>query len=173
MAFLAPGRVVTERLELRLFRLADHEAYARMCADEEVMRYIGPGGPNTPDISWRSMAGMLGHWDLLGYGQWAVVRRADGALLGRCGYFEPFGWPGFELGYLFAKEHWGKGYAREAAGVALRIAFETLKKERVISLIRPDNAASIKLARALGGEFEREMEFMGGQAQVFRYGAGQ
>lgn len=170
MASRAPERVVTERLELRLFRLEDHEVYARMCADPEVMRYIGPGEVNTPDISWRSMAGMLGHWDLLGYGQWAVVRREDGVLLGRCGYFDPFGWPGFELGYLFAKEHWGRGYAREAAAVALRIAFEDLGKERVISLIRAQNAASIKLATSLGAELESTIDFMSGQAQVYSYG---
>ncbi|HUR90899.1 MAG TPA: GNAT family N-acetyltransferase [Ramlibacter sp.] len=172
MPVRAPERIVTGRLEMRMFRLEDHEPYARMCADPGVMRYIGAGEVSTPDISWRSIAGMLGHWDLLGYGQWAVVRRDDGVLLGRAGYFDPYGWPGFELGYLFAKEYWGKGYAREACTEALRIAVEELKKERVISLIRPQNAASIKLAKSLGGEFEEEIEFLGGKAQVYLYRSG-
>jgi RimJ/RimL family protein N-acetyltransferase len=169
MAFLAPERILTPRLELRLFRLGDHEAYSRMCADPQVMRYIGTGEPHGPDITWRSIAGFLGHWDLLGYGQWAVVRRDDGALLGRCGFFDPYGWPGFELGYLFGKEHWGRGYAREAARAALDVAVGTLKKERVISLIRPQNAASIKLAQALGACLEETIDFMGGPAEVYRY----
>jgi RimJ/RimL family protein N-acetyltransferase len=165
----APERLLTDRLELRQFRAEDHEAYARMCADPEVMRYIGPGEPNTPDISWRSMAGMIGHWALLGYGQWAVVRRDDGALLGRAGYFDPPGWPGFELGYLFDKHYWGHGYAREACAQALRIAQEDLRKERIISLIRPLNAPSIKLATALGAQLESSMDFMGGPTNVYVY----
>jgi RimJ/RimL family protein N-acetyltransferase len=165
----APAQIDTPRLHLRQFTLSDFEPYARMCADADVMRYIGAGGPNAADISWRSIAGFLGHWDLLGYGQWAVTRREDGVLLGRCGFFDPFGWPGFELGYLFAKEYWGQGYAREAAREALRVAFGVLQKERAISLIRPENAASIKLAQALGGELEEEIEFMGGPAQVYAY----
>jgi RimJ/RimL family protein N-acetyltransferase len=170
MPFLAPERLLTPRLELRQFRLDDHEAYSRMCADPQVMRYIGTGEPHGPDLSWRAIAGFLGHWDLLGYGQWAVARRDDGVLLGRCGFFDPYGWPGFELGYLFAREHWGRGYAREAARAALDVATGVLKKERVISLIRPQNEPSVKLAQALGARLEGTIDFMGAPAQVYRYG---
>jgi RimJ/RimL family protein N-acetyltransferase len=169
MAFLAPAQIRTERLEMRMFGLADHEAYARMSADPEVTRYLGTGEAHTPDIAWRSIAGFLGHWELLGYGQWAVVRREDGALLGRAGFFNPYGWPGFELGYMFGREYWGHGFAREAAAAALRVAIDDLKKERVISLIRPQNTASIKLASALGGELDDTIDFMGGRAQVYVY----
>jgi RimJ/RimL family protein N-acetyltransferase len=106
---------------------------------------------------------------LLGYGQWAVVRRGDGALIGRAGYLDPYGWPGFELGYMFGREYWGQGYAREACAAALRIAREDLKKERVISLIRPANAPSIKLATALGARLESTIELLGSDAQVYAY----
>ncbi len=98
-----------------------------------------------------------------------MVRRDDGVLLGRCGFFDPYGWPGFELGYLFGKEHWGRGYAREAAQAALDVAVNTLKKERVISLIRPQNAPSVKLAQALGAQLEETIDFMASPAQVYRY----
>jgi RimJ/RimL family protein N-acetyltransferase len=169
MTPLAPLSLDTPRLHLRQFTLADVAAYAQMCADPEVMRYIGTGEPQPADVTWRSVAGMLGQWQLLGYGMWAVTRREDGVLLGRAGFLDPPGWPGFELGYLFAREHWGKGYAREAAGAALRIAREELRKPQVISLIRPANAASIRLAISLGGVLERTLQFMGGDAQVFAY----
>jgi RimJ/RimL family protein N-acetyltransferase len=169
--FLAPARVITDRLELRLFEPGDLDAFARMCADPEVMRYLGTGETITADLAWRSMAGFLGHWHLLGYGQWAVTRREDGALLGRAGFLDPHGWPGFELGYALAREHWGRGYAREACAAALRIAREDLKKDRIISLIRPANAPSIKLAMSLGAQLESTIELMGGEAQVYAYPA--
>ena len=167
MPLLVPESVVTERLELRQFTLDDHPAFARMSADAEVMRYSGTGEPHTPDLAWRAIAGFLGHWQLLGYGQWAVALRGTGELIGRVGFFEPHGWPGFELGWLLAREHWGRGYAREAASVALRIAREELRKPRVISLIRAQNAPSIKLALALGAQRESTIAFLGGQAEVY------
>jgi RimJ/RimL family protein N-acetyltransferase len=165
----APLTLDTPRLHLRQFTLSDVAPYARMCADPEVMRYIGTGEPQPEDASWRSVAGMLGHWQLLGYGMWAVTRREDGVLLGRVGFIDPPGWPGFELGYLLAREHWGRGYAREAAEAALRIARDELRKPRVISLIRPTNAASIRLATSLGAALQDTLQFMGGEASVFAY----
>jgi RimJ/RimL family protein N-acetyltransferase len=52
---------------------------------------------------------MLGHWSLLGYGMWALEDKASGVLVGRAGFIDPPGWPGFELGWLLARPHWGKG----------------------------------------------------------------
>ena len=98
---------------------------------------------------------------------WALEHRDSGALIGRVGYLDPPDWPGFELGWLLAREHWGHGYAREAAAVALRHAFEVLQRERVISLIRPQNLRSIALAEALGSRLAARIELMGGEALVY------
>ena len=166
-AFLAPERFTTERLELRQFTLADHADYARITADPEVTRHIGAGQPFTPEIAWRSMAGALGHWQLRGYGLWAVTLRDDGRLIGHCGYIDVHGWPAFELAWLLGREHWGRGYAREAAGAALAIAQRQLRKERIISLIRPQNAPSIKLAQALGARREGSVELIGSAAELY------
>ena len=157
----------TPRLRLRQFSAADWPAYAAMCADTETMRYIATGQPQTPDEAWRSIAIFLGHWQLRGYGMWALEQRDSGVLLGRVGFIDPPGWPGFELGWLLAREHWGRGYAREAATAALRHAFETLQRERVISLIRPQNLRSIALAEALGYGLAERIELMGGEALVY------
>jgi RimJ/RimL family protein N-acetyltransferase len=167
MPFLAPESIVTDRLELRQFTLADHAQFARISADPQVMQYIGTGEIHGADMAWRAIAGFLGHWQLLGYGQWAVTLRDSGLLIGRVGFFDPHGWPGFELGWLLAREHWGRGYAREAASVALRVARRELRKERVISLIRAQNEPSIKLALALGAQHESTIDFLSGQAEVY------
>jgi RimJ/RimL family protein N-acetyltransferase len=164
--YLAPRHVKTERLLLRPFAPTDHERYARITADPEVMRYMGAGAPNTPDMAWRMLASGLGHWEMLGYGLWAVELPGAG-IIGHAGFLNPQGWPGFELGYMLGRDYWGRGYAREATTKALEIAWGTLKRERVISLIRPLNAPSIKLVKSLGASYERTTDLMGGPAEVY------
>jgi RimJ/RimL family protein N-acetyltransferase len=157
----------TARLRLRAFRDSDLDAFAAMSADEEVMRYIGTGVALKRPEAWRSMAFFLGHWELRGHGMWALESKATGELIGRAGFLEPDGWPGFELGWLLSRSHWGQGYAKEAAKAALAYAFGTLKRDRVISLIRPDNARSIKLAVSLGYTRAADIELLGGKALVY------
>jgi RimJ/RimL family protein N-acetyltransferase len=157
----------TERLILRMFRQDDLDGYAAMCADEEVMRYIGEGKAVDRVAAWRQMAMMLGQWCLKGHGQFALEERATGVLLGRAGYFEPEGWPGFELGWLLRRESWGKGYATEATRLLLRHAFEAMGRERVISLIRPANTRSIRVAERLGERLEGRTEIFGLEALVY------
>src|SRR5262245_10650028 len=97
----------TDRLTLAQFREtdleADLDAYADMCGDAEVMRYIAAGQPLNRADSWRSMATMLGHWQLRGYGQWAVEERASGEMVGRIGCWNPEGWPGIEVGWMLRR----------------------------------------------------------------------
>jgi RimJ/RimL family protein N-acetyltransferase len=151
----------TERLLLRQFRHDDIDAYAAMCADPEVMRYIGEGKPLSREDAWRNMAMMAGHWTLRGYGMWALEERATGALVGRVGLYYPEGWPGQEVGWMLAREHWGKGYAFEAGRAALAHAFDTLQWPGVISLIDPENRRSIALAGRLGERLTGEVEIRG------------
>ena len=154
----------TPRLRMRAWRNSDLDAYAPMCADAEVMRYIGTGVTQTPPEAWRAMASFLGHWALRGYGMWAVERKDDGVLVGRAGCIEPEGWPGFELGWLLGREHWGRGYAIEAARAARDWAHESLGRDRMISLIRPGNERSVKVAEALGEKLAGEVDLLGGPA---------
>src|SRR5687767_306644 len=105
----------TDRLVLRLFVESDLEAYARICADPEVMKYLGSRKPLNRAEAWRQMAFFLGHWQLRGYGIWAVEEKAGGALVGRIGLHNPEGWPGLEVGWLLGRAVWGRGYAPEGA----------------------------------------------------------
>lgn len=162
----APLVVHTDRLVLRPFTLEDHLPYAAITSDPEVMRHVGVGQPHTPETAWRAIAGVLGHWQLLGYGLWAVALR-DGPLIGHVGFIDVFGWPGFELGWLLGRAHWGRGYAQESAGAALRIAREVLHRERVISLIRPGNERSVRVAQALGAQREGTVELLGACADLY------
>jgi RimJ/RimL family protein N-acetyltransferase len=144
----------TERLILRRFCDQDLDAYASMCADPEVMRYLLVGKTLTREEAWHHMAEIEGHWQLRGYGLLAVEERESGTLVGRIGFLKPEGWPGFELAWTLARPYWGRGYATEGARAAMAYAFEELGQDKIISLIHPDNKPSIRLAERLGETLE-------------------
>jgi len=161
-------RLETERLLMRWFREDDFEAHAKICSHPEVMRFLGDGTPLTGLEAWRQMAGTMGHWYFRGYGIWAVEEKRSGNLIGRIGFMNPTGWPGFELGWTLGREYWGKGFATEGARRALEYAFTEMDRDHVISLIAPENVASIKVAERLGEKIEGETQVMG--KEVFIYG---
>jgi len=159
--------IETGRLLLRQFRTSDFDALARLSADPEVMKYLGDGKPKTRAEAWLMMASYLGHWELRGYGLWAVEEKASGEFIGRIGLLNPEGWPGLEVAWTLAHERWGNGFATEGAKAALDYAFSVLKLDHVISLIHPDNAASIRVALRLGEKPERQVELMGVMRSVY------
>ncbi|HKC63334.1 MAG TPA: GNAT family N-acetyltransferase [Pyrinomonadaceae bacterium] len=150
----------TERLILREWRESDFEPYSKICADAEVMRYLG-GKAFTRLEAWRHMAFFVGHWQLRGYGHWVIEERASGKMIGRLGFLYPEGWPAFEIGWTLARDSWGKGYATEGARRALQFAFTEMGRDHVISLIHPENRASIRVAERLGEKVEGETEVFG------------
>ena len=160
-------RLHTQRLELRALCDADLEPFAAMMADERVYRWLG-GQPSTPADAWRSMAVFLGHWSLRGYGQWALEERESGRFVGRAGLWNPHGWPGLEVGWAVAPDHWGKGYATEAGRASLQWAFATLDLDQVISLTRTDNAASQRVMTKLGLRYSHDIALLGHQQVLFR-----
>jgi len=157
----------TARLKLRLFEERDLDALAAMYADPETMFHVGEGKTFSRPETWRAISSMLGHWVLRGYGMWAVELKGTSEMIGRAGFLNPEGWPGFELGWMIAKPYWGRGYATEAAAAALDYAFHDLGKTCVISLIRRDNAASIRVAEKIGARFENEVDVLGAPALLY------
>lgn len=149
--------IETPRLTLRPFAASDFEDFARMSADSEVMRYLGDGCPVSRINAWFEMASFIGHWYLRGFGEWAAEEKATGAFVGRIGLQHPEGWPATEVGWVLCREHWGKGYATEGGRAALGYAFNQLHLRRVISMIHPENAASIRVAERLGETFDQRM----------------
>jgi len=156
----------TERLRLRSFRRSDVDDYAALNADPEVMRYLG-GETWDRGRSWRHLGFLLGHWLLGGSGMWAVEERETGTFLGMVGFADPEGWPGFELAWTLARRGWGHGYATEGARAALAYAFTAWHRSHVISLIHPDNHASIRVAERLGETRRGRTEMRGEERLVY------
>ena len=94
--------LLTERLELRRWRADDVDPYAAIVADPEVMRYMR-GEPGDRAAAWREIALFMGHRELRGWSQAAVVERASGPLIGRGGLWQPEGWPGLEVGWVLER----------------------------------------------------------------------
>jgi RimJ/RimL family protein N-acetyltransferase len=157
----------TARLRLRPWHDDDLEPYAAMCADPEVMRYMGDGTTLSRDDAWRSMAMFVGHWQLRGYGMWAVEERDARTFVGRVGLHRPEGWPGLEVGWMLDRSTWGRGYATEAARVSLDYAWRALDVDHVISLIMPENQASIRVAERLGQTREGTFDLVGLEVLVY------
>jgi RimJ/RimL family protein N-acetyltransferase len=153
-------RVETKRLVLRGWRAEDIAEHAALCADPEVMRFLG-GTVDRPQ-AWRQMATHAGHWELRGYGNWVVERAEDGRFLGRAGLWYPDGWVGLEVGWKLARHAWGQGYATEAARASIDWAWGELDITRLVSVIHPDNEASVRVAHRLGMERAGTTE-IGGQ----------
>jgi RimJ/RimL family protein N-acetyltransferase len=152
----------TRRLWLRPLHISDFEDYARLRADPEVLRYLNYGEtPWDRARSWRHLAFLLGHWQLTGAGMWAVESTESRAFLGLVGFAAPEGWPGFELAWTLARHAWGNGYATEAARSALAHAFSALQMDRVISLIHPENRASIRVAERVGERLQGRIDHLG------------
>jgi len=163
--------LTTARLRLRAFRESDLDAYAAIMGDPEVAQFLGTGSALSREDAWRQMAMILGHWVLRGFGLWAVEELESERLLGRIGCHYPEGFPGFEIGYTLGRAAWGRGYAREGAAAALAYARDVLHQSEIVSVIRPNNLRSIRVAESLGAVAAETVEFFGAPSVLYRYPA--
>ena len=168
MNYAIPEKVETERLILRVFKESDWVDLHKLYSDPDCTQYTIQR-TLTEGESWRAMATMIGHWQIRGYGPYAVEDKSSGKVMGPVGLWYPNDWPEPEIKWALSREFWGRGYASEAARAVKRIAANNMPETSLISLIFAENKASIKLAEALGAEFEKEVEFRGLIAHVFRH----
>jgi RimJ/RimL family protein N-acetyltransferase len=160
--------IETERLVMRPWREEDLDAYAEMCADREVMRYIGSGRPLDRDEAWRQIAIFVGHWELRGFGLWVVETKDEPSFVGRVGLWQPEGWPGLEVGWALARRHWGQGYATEAGRASMEFGWKAVQAPSLISLIQPENEPSRRVAERLDMEIARREMLGANEVLVYR-----
>lgn len=158
--------LTTERLELRMLQSRDFEQYAAIHTDPEVTFFTTRTHLDRYE-AWRHLAMIVGHWHLRGFGMWGVFEKESGDLVGRVGFYEPDGWPDLELAWTIGRQFWGKGYAPEAAKRCLDYAFEEMGRNRVVSLIDPENVSSIRVAEKLGEAIEGEFTVGGHRLLVY------
>lgn len=140
--------IETPRLILKPPTLAEFEPWCAFSADEEAAQYIGK--TQLPSVVWRSICSMIGAWQQTGYAMFSVFEKDTGRWIGRLGPWQPWGWPGTEVGWGVVRDVWGKGYAFEGSIAAMDFAVDVLHWTDIIHSIHPDNVNSQKLAARLG-----------------------
>lgn len=157
----------TERLLVRHFEPSDLDAFAELCADPEVMRYVGNGTT--------LFRGEVAHWIEVcrtkyatrGYGTSAVFERETGNFIGYCGVVRAPDSNFDELIYVFHQRAWGKGYAAEAGKAMLEYVFGRSSLTKIHATIHPDNLTSQRVAGKLGMHFDKEVTEPDGERVIF------
>ncbi|MCW2735846.1 GNAT family N-acetyltransferase [Nocardioides sp.] len=141
----------TERLLLRPHRPDDFDDLARFHGDPEVVRHV-PWPVRDRAATEEALTVKLGQTELLEHGQWlvlAVELRATATVIGEV----LLKWAGDrqgELGFAFARDHHGQGYAAEASAALLRLGFDDLGFHRITAVVIDGNSASARLLERLG-----------------------
>lgn len=136
----------TERLYLREMSQADFNSLCSILQDEETM-YAYEGAFSDSEVQeWLDR--QLSRYQKWHFGLWAVILKETDEMIGQCGLtMQP--WKDtevLEIGYLFNRSYWHKGYATESARACKKYAFEVLKANEVCSIIRDTNIASQNVA---------------------------
>ncbi|WP_462203472.1 GNAT family N-acetyltransferase, partial [Frankia sp. CcWB3] len=126
----------------------DVEPYLSMARHPDMSVYTS--SPSKEGSVWGMTAFQIGHWALNGFGMWIIEDRETGAFLGRAGLYEEYGWPDIEVAWTVRRDRWGQGIATEGGAAALEFAFTETNRNRVISIIHPENTSSIRVAEKLG-----------------------
>ena len=168
MNYLIPEGIETDRLVLRTFKENDWTDLHTLYSDPECTKYTIQR-TLTEGESWRTMASLIGHWQIRGFGPYAVEEKLTNRVIGPIGLWYPIDWPEPEIKWAISRSYWGQGYASEAARAVKKIAAQYIPQISLISLIFTENQRSKKLAIALGAKLEKELEFRGLPAQIYRH----
>jgi ribosomal-protein-alanine N-acetyltransferase len=153
--------VRTERLRLRRWRDEDRTAYVEMNQDDDVVEFLQ--GRPSPEVANAFIDRIEAHWDEHGWGLWAVEVPGVAPFIGFTGLWpatDVLGYESREVGWRLARDHWGHGYATEAAREALRFGFRDLGFDEIVSFTVPENRRSravmerIGLESVEGGDFD-------------------
>ena len=144
--------IETARLTLRRPVPADWEAFRDFMMSDRAAMF---GSHGHVGKAFRAFASELGHWDIFGFGMFAVTPRGEDRAVALVGPWNPPDWPEREIGWMvLAGEAEGRGFAREAALGALDHIWRVLRWDTVVSYIAQGNDRSIALAERLGARLD-------------------
>lgn len=157
----------TDRLWLRQITHDDFADLMAIWGDAETLKFY----PNTLDETalraW--IERNLKRYEEHGHSLYAVIRKADQQFVGDCGLIvqDVEGVAELEVSYQFNKQFWGNGYATEAARGCMDYARDVLNRNRIISMIRPENLPSRRVAERNGLQIEKKIFWRGFDHYVY------
>jgi RimJ/RimL family protein N-acetyltransferase len=172
--------LTTPRLRLEPLSDIHLEEFNAMNSDPEVMRYLS-GKPETLDESRAVIERVKARWADIGYSWWALVERETGRLVGagavqnlrREATLLPDPACPLEIGWRLRRDHWGRGFASEAAFAIAGHAFETLHADELLAVCHPDNKASWTVMERLGMQPQGPQHWYGKEVTTYRIDAAQ
>ena len=153
----------TQRLTLRGMRAEDFKRFAEIWAVPEVVKYID-GEPWPRSKAWAAFLRHAGHWQITGFGQWAIQRHRMPEMCGQVGFFYAKRDLGSdfddfpEAGWVMAPEDHGQGYGLEAVRAA-HDWFDRVVTGRLVCMVNPENARALNIAGQMGYSLLREAEY--------------
>ncbi len=158
----------TERLYLRRLTMEDLEDVHRMHSDPETIRYASGRVKNLEESSeWLERA--IDSYETHGHGFWALEMKRSGDYVGHAGLLAQVvdDVSETEIAYWIARSHWGAGLATEAAIASRDHGFQVLGRDRLISIIHPDNRASRRVAEKVGLQIEKPATHKGVDVLIY------
>lgn len=154
---------------LRPFCMDDIEPFAKICANPNVMRYIGDGKPVNHDSIAKKISEWIELYEKQKYGLMALVMQETNELIGFCGFIHQIvdEIEYIELGYRLDEAYWGKGIATKAAVAVRDYAFNVLNIPMLISIIHHQNDASKRVAKKVGMRLMKQTNFKHVLVDVF------
>lgn len=168
MPAVVPERIETGRLLLRRFEEIDRAEMVRFYGDPGVMA-IRKYGARDPEAASAAFDVLMRHWQMHGFGLYAVIERESGAFCGECGLRYTDDGAEVELSYGLFAPFRGKGYATEAAAAVRDIALGVLKLPVLVARSRGDNRGSHKVLEKVGMVFDGRQESPGHDYGVVKY----
>jgi len=167
---MAPVVFETARLIARRLAPEDREAMLAVYGDAEAMRWVGDGTPLTAEECEQWLAVTADNYRQRGYGLFALVERATGAVVGFGGLVHPGGQAEVEVKYALLRPVWGRGYATEVARALLDYGAAAHGLQEVLATVAPDNHASQRVLAKAGmrrGALRQDED--GSQTQLFHW----
>jgi len=155
--------ITTDRLEIRRFRQADKEEYAKIMTNPDVYKYLGDGKGVDVETAQKMVT-----FFSFSLGIFAVVEKESGKLIGHCG-IRPIPDGRIELLYAYDTDAWGKGYGTEAAKAVLEYGRENFEIDELIGMAYSENPGSIGVMKKLGFKSIGEEEHFGKMLEVFSF----
>jgi ribosomal-protein-alanine N-acetyltransferase len=140
----------TEQVLLRRLKPDDAAALFCIVGDPTVMRYWAPGPDHDVSETSARINDIDEHWRVHGFGDWALVSRPDGVVIGFGGLHHLADMTEVNIGYALEKARWHQGMGTEVCRLLLDHGFRELSLPRIVAVIDPRNTASIKLVEKLG-----------------------